>query len=52
MLMSKEHILTVATKLSFEASMIGVPYVNYVWMALVLHDWTKEEIENRKNPAM
>lgn len=52
MLMDKENILNFATRISFQASLIGVPYANYVWMALVFYDLKKEEIENQKRVAM
>jgi len=52
MLLNKNHILNAATKFSFEASLIGVPYANYVWMALVFYDSKKEKLEFRKNMAI
>jgi len=51
MLFNKDHLLNVA-KFSFEASLIGVPYANYVWMALVFYDSKKENFEFRKTSAM
>ena len=52
MLLNKDHILNVATKISFEASLIGVPYANYFWMALVFYESKKENLEFHKIMAM
>lgn len=52
MLLNIDHLMNMATKLSFEASLIGVPYANYVWMALVFYDSKKENLEFHKNMAM